>query len=132
MINHFVLQGRLTRDPEMRQTNSGISVCSFTVAWSEKRKENETQLFMPCTAWRQTAEFVNKYFIKGSEIAVEGKLTTRKWTDNEGNARSTTELAVDNVHFCGGKKRENTDNASGEQATGFTELNDADEANLPF
>lgn len=132
MINHFVLQGRLTRDPEMRQTNSGLSVCSFTVAWSEKRKDSEKQLFMPCTAWRQTAEFICKYFAKGSEIAVEGKLNTRKYTDKEGNERNTTELVVDNVHFCGSKKHENDDNTSGGQATGFTELNDADEADLPF
>lgn len=139
MINHTVLQGRLTKDPEMRQTNSGVSVCSFTVAWSEKHKETETQLFMNCTAWRSTAEFIDKYFAKGREIAVEGKLVTRKWTDKEGNNRSTTELNVENVHFCG-KKAENDDNASTGNntaensftANSFADISDETEENLPF
>ena len=136
MINKVILMGRLTADPNFSQTQNGVAHCRFTVAvdrnFTDKSSGERQSDFISCVAWRQTAEFVDKYFTKGSEIAVEGKLTTRKWTDKEGNARSTTELAVDNVHFCGGKKHENTDTASGEQATGFTELNDADEANLPF
>lgn len=106
MVNHVTLQGRLVRDPELRSTGSGVSVCSFTVAWSEKYKENETKLFLPCTAWRSTGEMVSKYFRKGQEIAVEGKLSTREWTDKDGNKRSSNELTADRVHFCGPKQWE--------------------------
>ena len=103
MLNKTVLQGRLVRDVELRKTNSDVSVASFTVAWSEKYKETETQCFLQCTAWRNTGEFVNKYFRKGQEIVVEGKLVTRKWVDKDGENRSTTELSVDQAHFCGPK-----------------------------
>jgi len=99
----MALQGRLTRDPELRTTQSGVSVCSFTVAWSEKYKETETQLFLDCTAWRNTGEMVSKYFSKGKEIIVEGKLNTEKWQDRDGNNRTTIKMTVDHVHFCGPK-----------------------------
>ena len=132
MINHMTLQGRLTRDPELRHTNSGVPVCSFTVAWSEKYKEQETKLFMPCTAWRATGEMVSRNFFKGKEIAVEGKLSTRDWTDNEGNKRQAIELSVDRVHFCGPKEGSggNAPEPSAPQTQNFTELNDDGE--LPF
>ena len=132
MINHMTLQGRLTRDPELRHTNSGVPVCSFTVAWSEKYKEQETKLFMPCTAWRATGEMVSRNFFKGKEIAVEGKLSTRDWTDNEGNKRQAMELSVDRVHFCGPKEEvgRNAPEPSASQTQDFTELNDDGE--LPF
>ena len=103
MINRLVFQGRLVRDPELRTTQSGVSVASFTVAWSEKYKETETKCFLPCTAWRATGEFVSKYFTKGQEINVTGKLQTREWEDKEGNKRSTIELVVDEAAFCGSK-----------------------------
>ena len=106
MLNHMTLQGRLVREPELRNTASGASVCSFTVAWSEKYRENETKLFLPCTAWRSGGEMVAKYFHKGQEIVVEGKLSTREWTDRNGNKRSTNEMTVDRVHFCGPKQSE--------------------------
>jgi single-strand DNA-binding protein len=109
MINRSILQGRLCADPELRTTQSGISVCSFRVAWSEKYKENETKLFLNCTAWRGLGEMVSKYFTKGQEIAVEGKLSTRDWEDRDGNKRSQVEMTVDNVSFCGSKR----DNAGG-------------------
>lgn len=132
MINHMTLQGRLTRDPELRHTNSGVPVCSFTVAWSEKYKEQETKLFMPCTAWRATGEMVSRNFFKGKEIAVEGKLSTRDWTDNEGNKRQAIELSVDRVHFCGPKEGAggNAPEPSASQTQDFIELNDDGE--LPF
>ena len=101
MLNHMTLQGRLTRDPELRYTQSETPVCSFTVAWSEKYKETETKLFLNCTAWRGTVEMVSKYFSKGKEIIVEGKLNTREWTDKEGGKRTTNEMTVERVHFCG-------------------------------
>lgn len=106
MINHMTLQGRLTRDPELRHTNAGVPVCSFTVAWSEKYKEQETKLFMPCTAWRTTGEMVSRNFFKGKEIVVEGQLSTRDRTDNEGKKRKVIELTVSRVHFCGPKSEE--------------------------
>jgi len=104
MINRSILQGRLCADPELRTTQSGVSVCSFRVAWSEKYKENETKLFLPCTAWRGLGDMVSKYFSKGQEIVVEGKLSTRDWTDRDGQKRTSVEMTVDNVSFCGPKK----------------------------
>lgn len=135
MINHMILQGRLTKDPELRQTNSGVSVCSFTVAWSEKYREKETKLFLPCKAWRGTAEMVSKYFSKGREIAIEGKLSTREWEDKDGNRRTSIEMSVDSVHFCGPKPSEgcNAPDVPGDSDTGasFEEM-DANEEELPF
>lgn len=104
MINHMTLQGRLTRDPELKTTNSGVSVCSVTVAWSERHGENENKLFMPVTAWRGTAEMLAKYFAKGREIVVEGRVQQREWTDNDGNKRQVIEMQADRVHFCGPKQ----------------------------
>lgn len=103
MLNHMTLQGRLVADPEMRSTQAGASVCSFRVAWSEKYKETETKLFLSCTAWRSTADLICKHFSKGKEIIVEGKLSTRDWEDKEGNKRSSVEMTVNKVHFCGSK-----------------------------
>ena len=99
MINRTILQARLTADPVLRTTQSGVSVCSFRIAWSEKYKDNETKLFLQCTAWRGVGEFISKYFTKGQEIAVDGKLSTRDWEDNNGQKRSQVELTVDNASF---------------------------------
>lgn len=112
MINHVVMMGRLTRDPEIKKTQSGVSLCSFTLAWSERYGEVERKCFLPCQAWRGTADFIGKYFAKGSLIAVEGALETNEWTDNEGNNKSMIRMTVDKAHFCG-KKEENT---AGEKA----------------
>ncbi len=103
MINKIVFQGRLTTDPVLKKTASELRVCSFTVAWSEKRNEIETKCFLRCTAWRGTAEFISKYFRKGQEILVSGKLTTSNWTDNEGNSKTALEMTVEEAHFCGSK-----------------------------
>ena len=102
--NRTISQGRLVRDPELRRTQSGTAVASFTVAWSEKHKETERKLFLPCVAWKNSAEFVANYFSKGSELVVEGSLTSRQWQDKTGNNRETVELAVDRLHFCGPKR----------------------------
>ena len=130
MINKMILQGRLTADPELRQTQSGISVCSFTVAWSEKRNEIETKCFLRCTAWRGTAEFLSQYFSKGKEIVVEGKLNTREWEDADGNKRSSIELAVDTIHFCGSKSVDVNISASGLKDEEFETIETGD--TLPF
>lgn len=103
MVNKLILQGRMVADPELRHTQSGVSVCSFRVAWSKKYKETETKLFLSCTAWRGTGELVAKHFTKGKEIILEGELATRSWQDDNGNNRQTTELTVDQVHFVGSK-----------------------------
>lgn len=103
MLNMTVIQGRLTKDVELRHTQSGTAVASFTVAWSEKYKEQERKLFLPCVAWSGTAEFISKYFSKGDQIIVDGYLTTRDWTDQNGNKRQATELTVNKAHFAGSK-----------------------------
>ena len=103
MVNRMILQGRLCSDPELRRTNSGTAVCSFRVAWSEKVKDRETKLFLPCVAWQSTAEMICKHFSKGKEIIVEGKLSSREYEDNSGNKRTVVELTADRVHFCGSK-----------------------------
>ena len=110
MLNHIVIMGRLTRDPELRRTGSGIAVASFTVAvdrdfGGRDGGEKETD-FIDCVAWRQTGEFVSKYFTKGSMIVVSGRLQIRNWTDKEGNKRRSAEVVADNVYF-GESKRGN-------------------------
>lgn len=103
MINKVIFQGRFTASPELKQTQSAVSYCAFTVAWSEKYKEVETQAFLDCRAWRQTAEFIPKYFHKGDQVVIEGHLITQKWTDTNGQPRSKLMCEVDKVHFCGAK-----------------------------
>ena len=110
MLNHIVLMGRLTRDPELRYTASNVPVASFTVAVDRDygRGENgEKQTdFINVSAWRQTGEFVSKYFTKGSMIAVSGRLQIRDYTDRDGNRRTAAEVVADNVYF-GDSKRDN-------------------------
>ena len=103
MLHHIVIMGRLTRDPELRTTQSGVSVTSFTVAVDRDfggRDGGERQTdFIDCVAWRQTGEFVSKYFHKGSMIVVSGRLQSRKWQDRDGNNRTSWEVNADNVYF---------------------------------
>lgn len=113
MINSVVIQGRLARDPEIKNTQSGIAVANFTVCWSDRYKETETKLFVFCRAWRGTAEFIEKYFKKGQEIAVEGRLITEEW-EKDGEKKSRVVLDVRGVHFCG--KREDSQGAAAEPA----------------
>ena len=110
MLNHIVIMGRLTRDPELRRTGSGIAVASFSLAVDRdfgktENGERETD-FIDCVAWRQTGEFVSKYFTKGSLAVVSGRLQIRSWNDKDGNKRRTAEVVVDNIYF-GGSKRDN-------------------------
>jgi single-strand DNA-binding protein len=106
-MNIVILTGRLTRDPELRTTSNQTPVCSFTVAVDRQFKnasgEREAD-FIRCVAWRQTAEFVNKYFTKGSKINLSGNIQTRSYDDKEGNKRDATEVVVDNVEFGESKK----------------------------
>ena len=115
MLNHITIMGRLTRDPELRRTGSGVAVASFTVAvdrdfGKNENGERETD-FIDCVAWRQTGEFVSKYFTKGRMIVVDGRLEMRDWTDREGNKRTSAEINVDNAYF-GDSKRDGDNSGS--------------------
>ena len=115
MLNHITIMGRLTRDPELRRTGSGIAVASFTVAvdrdfGGRDGGERETD-FIDCVAWRQTGEFVSKYFTKGSMIVVSGRLQIRNWNDKDGNKRRSAEVVADNCYF-GESKRSSEGNSS--------------------
>ena len=141
MLNKIFIMGRLTRDPELRRTQSGTPVASFTLSVDRDIKnkqtgERETD-FIDCVAWRQTGEFVSKYFTKGRMAVVEGRLQMRDWTDKDGNKRRSAEVVADNVYF-GDSKREGdsggysgpsygADPAAGEQ---FAEL--GDDEPIPF
>lgn len=101
-MNKAILMGRLTRDPELRQTQSGVSVVSFSIAVARRFQKDQTD-FINCTAWRQTAEFISKWFPKGSMISVIGSIQTRRYTDSEGKERTATEVVVDEAYFTGSK-----------------------------
>ena len=107
MLNHITIMGRLTRDVELRRTGSGTAVASFTVAvdrdYSGKDSEKKTD-FIDCVAWRQTGEFISKYFTKGRMIVVDGRLEMRDWTDKEGNKRRSAEVIVENAYFGDSKR----------------------------
>ncbi len=109
MLNKIILMGRLTRDPELRRTESGTAVCSFSIAvdrdFKSKNGEKETD-FIDIVAWRATAEFVSKYFTKGRMAVVEGRLQIRDWTDKEGGKRRSAEVIADNVYFGDSKPKE--------------------------
>ena len=116
MLNHITIMGRLTRDPELRRTGSGVAVASFTVAvdrdfGGRDGGEKETD-FIDCVAWRQTGEFVSKYFTKGRMIVVSGRLQIRSWTDKDGNKRRTAEVVADNCYFGDSKRDGDAGNAS--------------------
>ncbi len=116
MLNHIVIMGRLTRDPELRRTGSGIAVASFSVAvdrdfGGRDGGERETD-FIDCVAWRNTGEFISKYFTKGSMIVVSGRLQIRSWTDKDGNKRRTAEVVADNVYFGESKRSGDSGNYS--------------------
>lgn len=122
MLNHIVLMGRLTRDPELRRTGSGVAVASFTLAvdrdFAAQGAEKETD-FVDIVAWRNTAEFVSRYFTKGRMAVVTGRLQIRNWQDKEGNKRRSAEVVADNVYF-GDSKR---DGAAGgfDQTSGYAQ-----------
>lgn len=135
MLNHITIMGRLTRDPELRRTGTGTAVASFTLAVDRDFGEKETD-FIDCVAWRQTGEFVDKYFTKGRMAVVSGRLQIREWTDKNGNSRRTAEVVADSVYF--GDSKQSTQNANNAtqaaeqpQMPEFTALDGNDEE-LPF
>lgn len=141
MLNHIVLMGRLTRDPELRRTGSGIAVASFTIAvdrdFADKQSGEKETDFIDIVAWRSTAEFVSKYFSKGRMAVVSGRLQIRNWTDKEGNKRKTAEVVADNVYFGDSKKDGGNQNQAAQSYAQppkqeFTMLDDEDDSDLPF
>ena len=151
MLNHITIMGRLTRDPELRYTQSQTPVASFTLAvdrdfGSRDGGEKQTD-FIDCVAWRSTAEFVNKYFQKGSMAVVSGRLQIRDWTDREGGKRRSAEVVVDNIYFGESRRRDSSEgsddsrssyssyeaprSASPAPSSPFSDLDDGD-GELPF
>ena len=114
MLNHIVIMGRLTRDPELRRTGSGTAVASFTVAvdrdYAAQEQEKETD-FIACVVWAQKGEFAAKYFTKASKIVVSGRLQIRGWTDKDGNKRRSAEVNADNCYF--GESKSQSEGRSG-------------------
>lgn len=132
MLNTITIMGRMTRDPELRRTESGIAVASFALAcerdYAPQGGEKETD-FIDVVCWRSTAEFVDKYFTKGRMAVVTGRLQIRGWTDKEGNKRRSAEILADRVYF-GDSKR---DGDVQESKSDFTEIpSDEEDENLPF
>lgn len=139
MLNNVIIMGRLTRDPEKRTTQSGVSVASFTLAVDRDysgAEEKQTD-FIDCTVWRHSADFVSKYFAKGSMAIVKGRLQIDNYTDNDGNKRKAAKVIADNIYFGDSKK----DGAAGGQSdeaasftpapSGFVQV-DVDDGELPF
>ncbi len=141
MLNHITIMGRLTRDPELRRTGSGTAVASFTLAvdrdYAPKDGGQRETDFIDCVAWRQTGEFVSKYFAKGRMAVVSGRLQIRSWNDKDGNKRRTAEVVADSVYFGDSKKDATNDKdygrdySAGGAADDYAMLED-DDAQLPF
>lgn len=133
MLNHITIMGRITKDIELRRTNDGTPVASFTLAvdrdFKGKNGEKETD-FIDCVAWKNTAEFVDKYFGKGRMAVVSGRLQIRSWQDKDGNKRRTAEVNADNVYFADSKKDGDSPAVSA-PANDFAMLSGND-AELPF
>ena len=133
-LNKVILAGRLTADPELKTTPSGLSVTSFTVAVDRRfGKEKQTD-FISCVAWRSTAEFITKYFSKGNSICVCGSIQTRNYTDKNGNKRTAVEVVAEEATFCEGKKN-TADGAEMPEAEHYTQPEayaEADDSDLPF
>lgn len=128
-FNKVIIGGRLTADAELKQTQSGLSVTAFSIAVNRKGADNKTD-FIDVVAWRQTAEFICKYFKKGSSICVVGTLQKREWTDNKGNKRYATEVIAEEASFVDSKSDSDSASNSADSAPHFEELKDTDD--LPF
>ena len=129
MLNKITLQGRLVRDIELKDVG-GFPMTEFTVAWSEKYKDNETKCFLRCKAWRNTAELLSKHFSKGKEIIIEGRMVTEEW-EKDGEKQSRTICTVERVHFCGSKDAGSAPPKSPDN-NDFMTIPDSDVEELPF
>lgn len=136
MLNVVALMGRLTADPELRTTPAGVSVTSFTIAVDHsfvKQGEERQADFINCVAWRGTADFVAKYFQKGSLIAVDGSIQTRRYQDKDGHNRTAFEVVVDNVHFAGSKEKAEKPAYNAPEQPAYDDFATIDDAeDLPF
>ena len=130
MINKMILQGRLVKDVELKDVN-GFALAEFTVAWSEKYKETETKCFLRCKAWRSNAEFVSKYFHKGQELIIEGRMETEEW-EKDGQKQSRTLCNVEKVNFCGPKSENASTTAPKPSPDDFVNIPDGADEELPF
>lgn len=138
MLNHITIMGRLTRDPELRSTPSGVSVANFTLAvdrdGSGRDGEEKKTDFIDCVAWRSTAEFVSKHFTKGRMAVASGSLQSRKWKDRDGNNRTSWEVNAENVYFADSKRESGSGTTAPAGSTGsygdYTA--DYDDADLPY
>lgn len=126
MLNHIAIQGRLTRDPELRLTPNGVSVATFCLAVDRDYDRQQTD-FINVVAWRQTAEFVDKYFRKGQMMVADGRLQIRDWTDKHGDRRTVAEVVAEHVYFCGDKSTGKAVDVD----PGFSDCDDGDGV-LPF
>lgn len=116
-MNTVILMGRLTADPELKRTANDTAVTSFSIAIDRPMAKEKTADFINISAWRKTAEFITKYFRKGSMIAIHGSLQTRRYEDKEGNKRTVYEVVANNVEFCGGKNESGGNSAPKQNAT---------------
>ena len=135
-LNHIIIHGRLTADPELKQTPSGVSVCTISVAVDRSYKSGEEKQtdFFTVVCWRDLADMVGKFFQKGKEILVSGNMQSRKWQDKEGNSRVSWELLAKSVDFCGSKGsggNATTEQSSAGHSSEFVEISPDDDS-LPF
>ena len=138
MLNHITAAGRLTKDPELRRTQNGVAVASFTIACDRDIKDasgNKQTDFIDCVAWRNTAEFVDKYFTRGIMVIVSGRFQMREWTDKNGNNRRNAEILAENVYFADSKRTvENTEKNETKEAAQTVDFDqvEIDDDELPF
>ena len=141
MLNRVVIQGRMAFDPELKRTNSGTAVCSFRLAVNRDFKASDGGRdtdWINCVAWRQTAEFLCRYFSKGKMILVDGRLQSRDWTDKNGNKRMEIEVVAESIHFCDTKRDEGSNSIPRDPPDGIQDGLDGelpeveDEGDLPF
>ena len=133
MLNHITIHGRLTADPELKQTQSGVSVCNFIVAVDRSYKNGEEKQtdFFTVVCWRGLADMVSKHFAKGKEILVSGEMQSRKWQDNDGNNRVSWEIQANTIDFCGNKGNTNPITTNATQGNLDAVVDDT-ESDLPF
>lgn len=140
MLNQIFIMGRLARDPEVRHTQIGVTVCSFTLAVDRDIKDKQTGErktdWIPVTAWRGTGELVSRYLHKGDSIVVVGRLEIQEWTDKQGNKRTTPNVSAENVYFTGGRRQETAQSYQQQEHEDQQEQNfeylDDDQTELPF
>lgn len=134
-LNHSIIMGRLTANPEIRRTTTGKAVASFTIACDKPGKDSGAS-FIPCVAWEKTGEFINQYFTKGSAIVLEGRIESRQYETKDGQKRTVLELVASQAHFCGKKEESNytgfiPNEIAQPTASNFTKL-EGEDIDLPF